>query len=261
MSDRLDTIDHRILFRLVQDARGTSAPDIADEVNVTSGTIRNRIGQLEAEGIIRGYHANVDYERTGGRLTNLFTCTSPVPERERHAKQAAEIPGVVHVRQLLAGRRNLHITAVADDMQGLTRVAHDISNLGPEIEEQDLIESDAFRPYEPFGPEQQEWRHSIADFMSLSGGAEVVELTVSADSDIAGRSLREAGEAGLIDASVLVVSVEREEEMLTPRGETRIRPDDLVTIFCRNGVTDRILNVFGSAAEADGAGEVVDDST
>lgn len=57
MSFEIDNIDERILYRLVEDARSTTAPDIADEVGVTDTTIRNRIGRLEENGVITGYHA------------------------------------------------------------------------------------------------------------------------------------------------------------------------------------------------------------
>ncbi|SHG96125.1 Lrp/AsnC family transcriptional regulator [Halobaculum gomorrense] len=246
MTERLDSIDRRILYRLVQDARGTSAPDIADEVNVTSGTVRNRIDRLEREGIIRGYHATINFERAGGRLTNLFTCTSPVPERDRHAKQAAEILGVVHVRQLLSGRGNLHVTAVAEDMDGLTRIARDRSALGIEIDDENLVESDTHRPYGAFGPDDAREGQSIADFMSLSAGAEVIEIAVGADARVAGLTLAEANDVGILHEGVLIVSVEREEDVLTPKGDTRLRPDDLVTLFCRTGVSDDLIRVFGS---------------
>lgn len=72
MDPQLDEIDKRIRFHLTRDARRTSAPDIAGEVHVSAGTIRNRIRQLEEREIIRGYHAHVDYERGAGLLTNLF---------------------------------------------------------------------------------------------------------------------------------------------------------------------------------------------
>lgn len=248
MSDRLDSIDFRVLYRLAQDARNTSAPDIADEVNVTPGTVRNRIDQLEEKGVLKGYHANIDYERADGRLTNLFTCTSPVPDRDRHAKQAAEIPGVIRVRRLLSGKENLHITAVAEDLSGITHIAQAISELGIVIEDEDLVEGDDVQPFQPFGPDAGRNRHSIADFMSLSAGAEVIELSVNADAPVAGRTLGDANEAGLIGSEVLVVSVEREEQMLTPHGDTRIKPDDLVTLFCRNGVSDEVLQQFNSTA-------------
>ncbi|AAG19636.1 MULTISPECIES: Lrp/AsnC family transcriptional regulator [Halobacterium] len=250
MSDRLDEVDKRILYNLVRDARNTSAPDIADEVNVSAGTIRNRITHLEAAGIIRGYHAVVSYPQVGGRLTNLYICTSPVPDRDRLSKQVAEIPGVVSVRQLMKGRSNLHVTAVGDDMQELTRIANDLSAIGLDIEEENLLQSEEIRPYHEFGPDDSQDGHTIADFMELSGGAEVVELSVAADAEIAGHTLREANERGVIESDVLVVSIERDDEMLTPRGDTRVRPDDLVTVFCRGGISQETLSVFGKRGSA-----------
>lgn len=245
MSDRLDEVDKRILYHLVRDARNTSAPDIAEEVNVSAGTIRNRISQLEGAGILRGYHAIVDYPQAGGRLTNLYICTSPVPDRDRLSKQVAEISGVVSVRQLMKGRSNLHVTAVGDDMQELNRIANDLSAIGLEIEEENLLQSEQVLPYHKFGPDESQDGHTIADFMELSGGAEVVELSVSEDAEIAGYTLREANEQGVIQSDVLVVSIERDDEILTPRGDSLVHPDDLVTVFCRAGITRETLDVFG----------------
>ncbi len=245
MSDRLDEVDKRILYQLVHDARNTSAPEIAEEVNVSAGTIRNRISQLEDAGILQGYHALVDYSRAGGRLANLYICTSPVPDRDRLSKQVAEIPGVVGVRQLMKGRSNLHVTAVGDDMQELNRVANDLSTIGLDIEEENLLQSEQRLPYHTFGPDEARDGHTIADFMELSGGAEVVELTVSVDADIAGLTLRDANERGVLQSDDLVVSVERDDEMLTPRGDTTVQPDDLVTVFCRGGLDRETVGAFG----------------
>jgi len=57
--------------------------------------------------------------------------------------------------------------------------------------------------------------------MELSGGAEVVEMSVSADAVVAGLTLREANEQSVIQSDVLDVSTERDDEILTPRGIQR----------------------------------------
>ena len=54
MAHRIDEVDKRILYRLAQDARNTTTSDIAEEMDVTSATIRNRIEQLEEQDILRG---------------------------------------------------------------------------------------------------------------------------------------------------------------------------------------------------------------
>lgn len=246
MDYRLDEIDRRILYHLVNDARNTSAPMIAEEVNVSPGTIRNRIEQLEDHGVITGYHANIDYERADGRLTNQYECTTDVPNRERLAQQALEISGVVNVQELLTGRGNLRVTAVGEDMRDLSRIANELSGLGIDVVDEDLLHREHTRPYAPFGPEDHADVPSITDFMSVSGGAEIATLRVNADARIAGTTLQEANAAGLIDEELLIVSIERDDAMLTPRGSTTIHPDDLVTIFSRVGIDERTLTVFKS---------------
>lgn len=246
MVDRLDKVDKRILYHLVRDARNTSAPMVADEVHVSAGTIRNRINQLEADGVITGYHAHVDYSHAEGRLTNLVVCTATVADRERLAKQLAEIPGVVNVRQLMSGTRNLHVTTVGKDARELSRVTRDISKLDVAVEEEHLLQQEETRPYHAFGPESGRERQLTADFMSLSGGAEVVEVSVVPGAEIAGLTLSEANERGLIAPDVLVVSIERNEEVLTPRGGTTVQADDLVTLFAHGGVPERTIEAFDS---------------
>lgn len=251
MANRLDEIDKRILYHLAEDARHTSAPMIAEEVNVSAGTIRNRINQLENRGIIEGYHAAIDYERANGSLMNLLVCDTAVPDREKLAKQVLRIPGVVNVRELMTGRGNLHVTVIGADTNDLTHIGRALSELGVDIVDEGLLQQEYFTPYQPFGPEEGLAEQSMADFMSLAGDAEVVSLTVAAGALVAGRTLREANDEGLIGADVLVVAIERENAILTPRGDTTIRPDDLATVFARDGVSDELLSLFtGESTES-----------
>ncbi|PSP57438.1 AsnC family transcriptional regulator [Halobacteriales archaeon QS_1_67_19] len=247
MSVRLDEIDKRILYHLAREARGTSAPDIAEEVNVSPGTIRNRIDRLEAEGVIEGHHARINYERAERRLTNLFICTVDVPDRERVAKQVADVSGVIGVRELMTGRGNLHVTAVGEDMADLSRVARDLASLGVDIEEENLIQQEYRGPYDAFGPEEVSEGHSITEFMHLSGGAEVVELAVAPSAPIAGVTLQEANQRAVIDPETLIISIERGEQMLTPKGDTELRADDVVTLFSRTGIDDETIAAFDDA--------------
>jgi len=78
----LDDLDKQIVYALQAEARHTSSSDIAEQLDVSASTVRSRIQQLEADGVIRGYHADVDYERAGFQLFTLIVCTAPIPERE-----------------------------------------------------------------------------------------------------------------------------------------------------------------------------------
>jgi DNA-binding Lrp family transcriptional regulator len=96
----LDDLDRQILYQLQADARRTSSGDIAERMDVSSSTVRNRIARLEEQGVIRSYHADVDYERAGFQLYTQIVCTAPIPERETLAETALEVSGVVEVQEV-----------------------------------------------------------------------------------------------------------------------------------------------------------------
>lgn len=241
---RLDEIDRRIIYELMADARSSSAPKIAEAVNVSPGTIRNRIERLEDHGIVAGYHAHVDFERTSGRLTALFMCNVPFAKRESVAHAAYAIPGVVNVRLLMGGRRNFHVLTVGEGTDDLRRIGTALSEIGVEIEEEMLVEHEGVQPYAPFGPDEDGRRKPPTDFISLSGESEVVELTVRTDAPIADMTISEAVARNVLSDEPLIIAIEREGEILTPHGDTRVRPDDVVTVFSRGGADDETVNAF-----------------
>ena len=247
MDYRLDEIDKRVIYRLMEDARNTSAPDIASEMNVSPGTIRNRIRQLEEHDIITGYHVSVDFERVEKRLTNLIVCTVPVPERAKLAAQVSQIPGVINVREVMTGQRNLHVVAAGTSMEDLSRISRAIASFDLEIDGEDLLQREHIEPYAPFGPENGHGTASLTDFISLAGHAQVVEVTVTSDAPVAGYTLEEANEEGLLDDALLVVAIERDGEIITPRGETAISPDDVVTVFSKEELSRAMVQRFTTA--------------
>lgn len=244
MGERIDGTDEQILYYLSQEARHTSAPDIAEKVDVSAPTVRNRIRQLEEEGVIIGYPAHINYERADGLLTNLFMCSASATDRQELAQRALEVPGVINVREIMSGKGNLRIKAVGTDTDDLTRIAQDITALGIEIDNEDLIHREYFRPYAQFGPRDQEPISPVTGVAGLAGGADVIELIVKSGAPIAGLTLKEANEADLIPSDVLVVRIDRNDQAITPTGETAIEEGDFVTIHSRSGITEETLEVF-----------------
>ena len=90
-------------------------------------------------------------------------------------------------------------------------------------------------------------RPSIVDFMHIGEEAEVFEIAVESDAPIAGMTLREADEAGLIGDETLIVAIERDEAdgPITPRGNTRIETNDLLTVYSGRGATPAVTDIFG----------------
>ncbi|KAB1197244.1 MULTISPECIES: Lrp/AsnC family transcriptional regulator [Haloferax] len=241
---RLDEIDRRILHALMDDARDTSASALAAAAGVSGATIRNRIHKLEDVGIIRGYNTQVDFELAGGKLTNLYLCDVPVTERQAAAYEARAIPGVINVRTLMTGRRNLHVLAVGESTSDLRRIARRLTDIGIHIEDEDLVEEEIFAPYGPFDPNDGDQTPEANDFISLTGNASVVEVTVQSDAPIANLALEEAARQGILDEDTLVIAIERDDRELTPHGDTIVSPDDIVTILSRAGEDGDALSAF-----------------
>ncbi|WP_121743593.1 Lrp/AsnC family transcriptional regulator [Natronorubrum halophilum] len=244
MPKGIDNIDEQVLYYLTQEGRHTSAPDIADKVDVSAPTIRNRIRHLEEDGIIRGYHAHINYERADGRLTNLFICTTSATNRQELAQRVLDVPGVINVREIMTGKGDLQIKVVGSDTDDLMRIAQDITALGIEIDDEGLIHREYFRPYAQFGPREKEPISPVTGVAGLSGNADVIEVIVKDGAPIAGKTLQQANEEGLIPSNVLVVRIDRNDQAITPTGETTIKVDDFVTIHSRSGITDETLEIF-----------------
>jgi len=90
-------------------------------------------------------------------------------------------------------------------------------------------------------------RPSIVDYMRVGDVAEVFEITLTDDAPIAGKTLIEADEAGLLGDDTLIVAIEREDTKppITPRGNTRIEAGDLLTVYSGSGATPEVTDVFG----------------
>lgn len=96
-------------------------------------------------------------------------------------------------------------------------------------------------------------RPAIVDFMELGGGAEVFEITVAEGAPVAEKTLQEAADNDLLPPDMLIVAVERdgEEKPITPRGNTRIRVGDVVTVYSAAGATPERTDIFGHTEDHD----------
>ncbi|MFA5868110.1 MAG: Lrp/AsnC family transcriptional regulator [Candidatus Bathyarchaeia archaeon] len=70
----MDKIDEQIISLLKRDGRMALA-DISREVGLSSPTIKDRVGKLEAEGVILGYRPLLDYAKLGLGMTAFVGLT------------------------------------------------------------------------------------------------------------------------------------------------------------------------------------------
>ncbi|ADB61163.1 putative transcriptional regulator, AsnC family [Haloterrigena turkmenica DSM 5511] len=147
----LDATNKAVLYLLQQDARRITTQEMAEQIGVSASTVRNRIEQLESEGIIRGYHPDVDYDKAGLQLHVLFICSAPNPERERLAREAREVSGVVTIQEVLNGKDNVQIEAVGTDTDDIARVSDELSELGFDVVNSKILKSFHKQPFDHFG--------------------------------------------------------------------------------------------------------------
>lgn len=149
-ADEIDDVDRGIIHMLQKDARNHTAREIGDAVGVSAGTVRNRIEKLEADGILRGYLPDIDYERAGYQLTILFTCTASSPSEDL-TEELLDEHGVVTVRKLLAGQENYHVTVVGTDTDDVSAIADSIRDCGLDIVRSEVLDEEVVQPFNHFG--------------------------------------------------------------------------------------------------------------
>ncbi|WP_227378964.1 Lrp/AsnC family transcriptional regulator [Haladaptatus halobius] len=150
VDEPLDDLDRRILHLLQVDARGITDTEMAEDSNVTGTTIATRITKLEDQGIIRGYHPDIDYEQAGYPLVVLFICTAPLADRSTICEQALGIVGVVNIRQMMAGEQNLHIEVVAESISRIEEITKQLDGLGLTIHRSNLLATETVQPWNHF---------------------------------------------------------------------------------------------------------------
>ncbi|WP_459194013.1 Lrp/AsnC family transcriptional regulator [Halosimplex sp. J119] len=146
----LDDVDREILAALQEDARNLSSGEIADRTDASSSTVRKRIQRLESEGIIKGYSAEVDYQKSGYPLRMLLFCTAPIPERGNLIDEILEISGVVSVQELVTGEQNLLVTAVGEADDDITPVAQELLDMGLTVADEVLVRSHESTTFDDF---------------------------------------------------------------------------------------------------------------
>ncbi|WP_080509855.1 Lrp/AsnC family transcriptional regulator [Halorubrum saccharovorum] len=137
----VDVVDRQILSDLFVDARNTSGQDIADKVDVTPATVRNRIDRLERSGVIEGYRPIVNYQ-TLGRVQVLFICSTGMKDRQRVSNRVSQLPNVIQTRELLSGNGDLHVVGTAGGTDGVAHLESELSEFDLEIEDISLIAAD-----------------------------------------------------------------------------------------------------------------------
>ncbi|MES3518481.1 MAG: Lrp/AsnC family transcriptional regulator [Natronomonas sp.] len=154
--EEIDDVDRAILYALQEDARNMSSGDIAERTGTSDSTVRKRIQRLESDGVIKGYSASVDYQRSGYPLRMLLYCTASIPERGDRIADILAIDGVVSVQELVTGEENLLVTAVGESDSDITPIAQELLDMGLTVADEVLVRSHKTTPFGRFDPESDD---------------------------------------------------------------------------------------------------------
>ncbi|PSP46458.1 ArsR family transcriptional regulator [Halobacteriales archaeon QH_3_68_24] len=148
--EEIDDVDRAVLYALQADARNTSSGDIAQRTGTSDSTVRKRIQRLESDEVIKGYSADVDYQKSGYPLRMLLFCTASIPERGDLVPEILAIDGVVSVQELVTGEQNLLVTAVGESDSDITPVAQELLDIGLTVADEVLVRSHETTPFGGF---------------------------------------------------------------------------------------------------------------
>ena len=149
----IDEVDGAILHALQEDARNMASGEIAERTDTSDSTVRKRIQRLESDGVIKGYSADVDYDKSGYPLRMLLFCTASIPERGDLVPEILELDGVISVQELVTGEQNLLVTAVGESDDDITPVAQALLEMGLTVADEVLVRSHETTPFGEFDSE------------------------------------------------------------------------------------------------------------
>ena len=114
----LDRIDRRLLRELQDEGRITNV-ELAQRVGLTAPPCLRRVRALEDDGVIRGYHADLDASKLGYAIT-VFALVSLKSQAEDALRQFEEhMKGLPEVREchMLNGEIDFILKIVSRDLQ------------------------------------------------------------------------------------------------------------------------------------------------
>src|ERR1700712_5031034 len=124
----MDAVDRSILDALRANARATFA-ELAREVGLSAPAVHERVGKLEAQGVITGYHAAVAPESLGYSMSALVgVFLSDTADEDLVAVELAGLPAVEDC-WFVAGEESFVVKVRVPDVGGLEKAIRALSKI------------------------------------------------------------------------------------------------------------------------------------
>jgi Lrp/AsnC family transcriptional regulator, regulator of ectoine-degradation genes len=125
----LDAFDHKILAAVHRDGR-ISKTKMSVEVGLSATRCWERMQRMEKDGIIRGYHADIDLKRLSGLSFFMVQVTlndSSVARARQFERLVANVTEIVSVQAVL-GTVDYFLIVAASGVESYQRIIEDLSN-------------------------------------------------------------------------------------------------------------------------------------
>jgi len=119
---KLDSVDRHILHDLQKDGRITNV-ELAKNAGISAPPCLRRVRTLEEEGVIKGYHADIDAEALGYAVT-IFAFVGLTSQAESDLQQFEQLVGQwdnVRECHMLMGETDFLLKIVAHDWDDFQR--------------------------------------------------------------------------------------------------------------------------------------------
>lgn len=113
-----------LLLRILEEDSTQEVREVADLAGLSEPEVEDRVRALEAGGIIRGYCANIDWEKAGEGVAAATVNLKVHPERDagydRIAERISRFPQVCSLR-LISGEYDFELRVTGRNIQEITR--------------------------------------------------------------------------------------------------------------------------------------------
>ncbi|WP_374349006.1 Lrp/AsnC family transcriptional regulator [Chitinimonas sp.] len=124
----LDSKDWRLLAALQADARAP-LKTLAADIGLSLAATAERIKRLEADGVITGYHTDIDLQAAGYPIMALVAITSAQPHKEQLLNTLGRMTEVLECHHV-TGADSYMITMVAKSIAHLEQLVGSINAYG-----------------------------------------------------------------------------------------------------------------------------------
>lgn len=124
----IDGIGMKIIQELQMNARSTYS-EIGKQVGLSSPAVAERIYKMEASGIIRGYHADINPDIFGHNMTTFITLTTQ-PELYQKIYSFAENHKAIIECHHISGDASLIMKVVSGSISHLESMVEELSKFG-----------------------------------------------------------------------------------------------------------------------------------